>query len=215
MIVLPGCLGKEYDRPVDPTLPNVETTTRHPGYADLPGDWSNLAGSFLLHKVTTRVEYRNGTPGAWTPITAQCGQLWFWGWHPENRTLVVSSSKPLHPSDPGPLTAVWLNDQVYGPNCHVWGFFGINEDFVDRKIPLLPYTVAPDDAWVALNITWNRRSIDPPFHEVTINHNTFEGKEEGNATWRGRHPQYPEIEYRATAQFEFLAEVPYANVIRA
>lgn len=180
-------------------------------YPDYEGTWSSVAGSFELLRTTTKVQVWSND--SWVPVAQRCTRpAPSYHWDAGNRTLYLARSSAIHPSEPGPLTAIWLQDQVYGPDCDYGGFFGVNEDPMTRHLPLLPSRDTYNGTFLFLNVTLHRVRDAPPSHEVDVDGTVVAAGQDGDAV---REVQRSDgHRYRANVHVDALEVLPYSAVHR-
>jgi hypothetical protein len=209
LTVVAGCLNKPHAG--DPTTSPPPSSSSVKTYADYEGNWSAVNGTFQLYSTKTLIQ--RWTNGSWQLVTDRCTrfQLPFL-YDPANETLWLSRDAAVHPSDPGPLTAVWIQEEVYGPQCNWGGFFGVNEDPMARSLPLLPSRTGRDGTYLLLNVSFHQVSVTPPRHNVTIANQTFDDGASGNVSNEVR-DRKGDL-YRAAIELRFLGEHPYGWIRR-
>lgn len=213
LVASAGCATKTYpDAPGTSSSP-TPTLPTHPAYANHRGDWSGLNGTFQLYATETVVEQWDAGGSRWEALAPQCERPPLpYFYNETSGELWLDREVALHPSDPGPLTGVWIQREVYGPQCDWGGFFGINEDPMARSLPLLPSRTNYQDTFLFLNVSFDRLSIDPPRHTVTVDNETFDDEGSGNVTYEGRDAQGQR--FRASVGLEYLGAHPYSSIRR-
>jgi hypothetical protein len=217
-VALSGCM-RAYEAPPTTTTPTHSVSIGPPraGYANHIGNWSLLPpGTFQLYKTTTHVE--NYRDGQWIgrdgpcPSGASPPPLWFY--NATRGLLHLDRQYALHPSDPGPLTAVWIKEEIFRSNCRNTGFYGINEDPMVRTLPLAPTILTQQGTFLWLNVTFHQDTADPPSHRVTIHDQTFGPDAGGNITYEAANPAHAEERVRARVALEYLGNLSYDAVRR-
>ncbi len=180
-------------------------------YPNLEGDWRTLNGTLQLYRLTTWIERWDANATAWTHVQPTCPKFRYYEYDNATRLIYLDNSIALHPSSPGPLTALWLNNRAYGANCFSLGFFGINENPMTRNLPV--FGQSPTDDFMFINVTFTRNGTQPP-HQIRVHNQTFDEGVNGTVTWEARNPDDPSRLYRARAELEALGPHPYASVRR-
>lgn len=204
-LLMTGCVGTG--------PPSVETSpTRPPLYANLDADWSSLNGTFQLYELKIAAQVRtNGTE--WKPLVPSCVALQVYDFLPQNGTLWTDRGLALHPTDPGPLWAILLNEVELGPKCRSFGFFGINEDYFHRDIPVLTQH-NPERTLLGGDVTFDRANGTASVHGVPLFNLSAPEPRASTLDWVVPDPGTRGKEYHASVQLEYLGDYPYSWIRR-
>lgn len=211
---LSGCLQEEQP-PVPIWKPSVQR-----GYPDLPNDtWADVPGTAELFRVTNWMEFWPAGATGWMPVQPQCNHILLWGLFgegTERAEMALNKRHAIHPALPGPLTAIWLNTMRGGQNCQEQGFFGINEEPMDRYFSYmsrdLPNGTKSDVLRVDARFT--RDDSTPPRHTLLLNGHEVRPGMAGWVVWQVEDPTNAGDFYRVRSQVENLGDFPLANVNR-
>lgn len=206
-LLLGGCFGPPAP-PSDPRPPQ-SLYAGEKAFANYDGNWSQLPGTYKLYLLTTYVEKWNGT--AWIDFSPRCPTLGLWGRNDTKQQLGLDNKYALHPTDPGNLSAIWIYDQHWGDKCHYYGFFGINEDRLNRDVPIM---IAEGRNVLSTNVTIERSADWPPFHTITVNGHQVGDQEKGNWTFEATDPRNETWHNRARAYWEPLGVWPISGIRR-
>lgn len=222
-----GCLAP---RRYGGAAPSAALRDYHPA-PNFVGDWAVVDGNYSLYRLEVRLERFNKTSNEYIAAPVQCNEMFTYRLDEANRTLRVSSFRPLHPLDPGRLRVLFLLDLVESPGCHVRAPFAINDN---APIPSgcglpggdynrtgaapwtcnLPVDNFGKDPFLWVNVTFTFNAAAPGGFWVDANGERHAATQRFNLTVEGDYPPAPQIHEWARATLQPLGDWPFSSIRR-